>query len=72
MVTNYFGNRNFMQPMRRLREAQCFPFGGREGGGGNFFCIFLGLFPICSHEAPKVFPLGSQSVTQFANSQCVS
>jgi len=30
MVTNSFGNRNFMQPMGRLS-------GGRGEGGGGFF-----------------------------------
>jgi hypothetical protein len=44
MVTNSFGNRNFMQPMGRLSmHSNCLDFfafkfwgGGRGGGGGGF------------------------------------
>jgi hypothetical protein len=60
MVTNSFGNWNFMQPMGRLsmhsRMIQFFSF--RGGGGGQWFLFF---FP-CSHEVSKVFPDHSQFV----------
>jgi len=53
MVTNCFGNKNFMQPMRRLRGlVLSFGFGG-AGGGGSFV---FGWFPMCSHQVLKVFP----------------
>ncbi len=37
MMMNCFGNRNFMQPMRRLSGAQFFPFGFARGSGGFLF-----------------------------------
>jgi hypothetical protein len=67
MVTNGFGNRNFIQPMGRLSmHTKCldlffllsFGFGGR---GGGFFSFFL-LFPVCSFEVPSGFSSGSQYV----------
>jgi len=42
MVTNPSGNRNFMQPMKRLGGFSFFLFGG--GGGGLFWAV------------PKEFP----------------
>jgi hypothetical protein len=68
MVTNSFGNRNFMQPMARLSmHSKCLDFfsfkfwvgvGGR--GQKDFFSFFL-----CSLQVPYGFPVGSQC------SQCV-
>ncbi len=71
MVTNSFGNRNFMQPMGRLSmHSKCLVFFlilkfCVRGGGGIFF-IFP-LFSTCSQwvpirfsiyvpKVPKVFP----------------
>jgi hypothetical protein len=47
MVTNSFGNRNFMQP--RLSVGR--------GGGGGFFSFFF-----CSQDVPFKFLMGSHQV----------
>jgi len=47
MVTNSFGNRNFMQPMARL---------GLGGGEEDFF--HFSLFPTCSLQVLNGFPSG--------------
>ncbi len=60
MVTNSFGNKNFMQPMGRLSmHSKCldiFPFKFWVCGGGFFFHFsFVPFkFPMCS---PRVFPI---------------
>jgi hypothetical protein len=46
MVANSFGNRNFMQPMRKLRVPYFFPFGFWGGG--------ILLFFVCSHRSQSV------------------
>jgi len=65
MVTNSFGNRNFMQPMGRLSmHSKCldfFAFKFGQGWGGRYFFIFPS-FPICSLQVPNGFPSGSQYV----------
>jgi hypothetical protein len=61
-VTNRFGDKNFMQPMRRLRGGLSFfllGFGGAGGEGVHFLFFWV----------PKVFPSGSQKFPQ--NSQHV-
>jgi hypothetical protein len=72
MVTNGFGNRNFMQPMGRLSiHSKCLDFffknilGG--GGAGDFFLFSFvpNMFPSSSQWVPirfSKFPLGSQCV----------
>jgi hypothetical protein len=64
MVTNSFGNRNFMQPMGRLiMHSKCLDFSFllsfEKGGRGlrGFFSFFL-----CSQHVPFKFPMGSQYV----------
>jgi hypothetical protein len=54
MVTNSFGNRNFMQPMGRVNmPSKCldFIFLSFVGRGG---CIFFFFF--FSHQVPNMFP----------------
>jgi hypothetical protein len=51
MVTNRFGNRNFMQPMGRLRV----------GGGLIFFFGRRGIFVGVPNVFPKMFSSGSQN-----------
>jgi hypothetical protein len=61
MVTNSFGNRNFMQPMGRPKHAlkvPCyfpFKFWGVGGGEEDFFSFSLG-----SQCIPTMFPSNSQ------------
>jgi hypothetical protein len=69
MVTNSFGNRNFMEPMRRLNMHSKYldfiflqNFGWGAGGqavGGLFFFIFFSFVPckfsMGSHHVPNVF-----------------
>jgi hypothetical protein len=63
MVTNSFGNRNFMQSMGRLSiHSKCLEFFLKKfwvgGWGGGDFFLFL-LFPSGSHYVPyvlNVFP----------------
>jgi hypothetical protein len=63
MVTNSFGNKTFMQPMRRLSmHSKCLDFFSLKfwvgvGKVGRIFLIFP-LFLTCSHK----FPMGSQYV----------
>jgi hypothetical protein len=65
MVTNSFGNRNFMQPMEGSACTQRaliffllgFGFWGGRGGGDGFFSFFL-----CSQHVPFKFPMGSHQV----------
>jgi hypothetical protein len=58
MVTNCFGNTKLIQPRRSLSRLIFFSFeffgGGGEEGAGEFFVFFM--FPMCSHQLPKVFP----------------
>ncbi len=63
MVTNCFGNRNFMQLMGRLHmHSKCLAFFSFNlGVGGRIFFIFP-LFPTCSFQVPNGFPSGSQYV----------
>jgi hypothetical protein len=59
MVTNSFGNKSCMQPMKGsacTNEVSSFFLFGKEGGGEDF-----SFFP-CSHRVLYVFPLGSQRV----------
>jgi hypothetical protein len=61
MATNCFGNKHFMQQMRRLRGV--FVFLG-DGPGVSFVFLFvLNVFPLSS----KVVPSGSQRVPQVPN-----
>jgi len=62
MVTNSFGNRNFMQPMGRLSmHSKCldfiflFKFWLVGGGGGRGIFSYFPLFPKCSHQVPNGF-----------------
>ncbi len=63
MVTNSFGNRNFMQPMEGSACTQraliffLLGFGFWGEGGDGFFSFFL-----CSQHVPFKFPLGSHKV----------
>jgi hypothetical protein len=57
MVTNSFGNKNFMQPMGKLsmHYSKCldlFSLSFWEGGGGVDVLHFA-LFPNCSLQIPK-------------------
>jgi hypothetical protein len=70
MVTNSFGNRNFMQPMGRpSMHSKCldfFPFkfwvvGRGGGGGGRIFCF--PLFPTCFLQVPNGFSICSLCVS---------
>ncbi len=55
MVTNSFGNRNFMQPMGRLSmHSKCLDFFPFKFWVGNFFP----LFPSSSCQVPNVLPKG--------------
>jgi hypothetical protein len=55
MVTNSFGNRNFMQSMGRLSmHSKCLDLFFFELGGGIFF--------IFSQHVPFKFSMGSQCV----------
>jgi hypothetical protein len=66
MVTNTFGNRYLMQPMRRLNVHFFFSF-GFLGVGEGIFVVFLSIanvFPSSSHGVPIRFPNGFQSVLQ--------
>jgi len=51
MVMNYFGNTNFMQPMRRLSGAWFFSFGFARGSGRFSFVpnVFPKRFLIAPH-----------------------
>jgi hypothetical protein len=61
MATNCFGNKHFMQQMRRLRGV--FVFLG-DGPGVSFVFLFvLNVFPLSS----KVVPSGSRRVPQVPN-----
>jgi len=59
MATNSFGNKNFMQPMRRLRmHSGCLVFYFPSFWFGGFFF----LFSMCSHQVLKMcvkFPMCS-------------
>jgi hypothetical protein len=60
MVTNSFGNRNFMQPTERFNmHSKCLDFFSLKlgRGGGNFFSFIL-----CSQHVRFKFPMGSQCV----------
>jgi hypothetical protein len=68
MVTNSFGNRNFMQPMRRLNMHSKYLdlffykiLGGAHAGGGGLFSFFF----LCSLQVLNGFPSGSQCVPQW-------
>jgi hypothetical protein len=81
MVINSFGNRNFMQSMRRLssaciRDGPCFSFW--VWGGGRFFLFFFcfpSFFLMCSQhvlimflwgsQVPKLFPEAFPTAPQF-------
>ncbi len=68
MVTNGFGNRNFIQPMGRLSmHSKCLDFffllSFGLGWGGGFFFIFPfvpNMFPRFSMCSPRVFPIASR------------
>jgi hypothetical protein len=62
MVTNSFGNRNFMQPMGRLSmHSWCALVFFFLGGLGELSFAFSSLFPMCSQHVFIVFPWGSPS-----------
>jgi hypothetical protein len=48
-----FENRNFMQPMTKLRVLNFFPFGFWGSRGGDSFVLCL--FPSSSQIVPSVF-----------------
>jgi hypothetical protein len=71
MVTNSFGNSNFMQPMGRLSiHSMCLDFFllSFRGGGGRFF-FFFSFFHCSQHvlQVPNGFPSGSQYVPWVPN-----
>jgi hypothetical protein len=58
MVTNCFGNRNFMYSMKRLKGGLVFFFWilGGKGDGERIsfvFSLFTNVFPLCSIKFPK-------------------
>jgi hypothetical protein len=67
-MTNSFGNKSFMCPLRRLSMyswwALFFPFWGGVGWGKLFFC-FSSFFPMCSQHFLIKFSKGSQSVPKW-------
>jgi hypothetical protein len=75
MVTNRFGNKNFMQPNENAQGSLAFIFRfwrGEEGGG---FFVFL-LFPSSSSHVPQVpnvfaktFPIAPLSLSHIVWSQ---
>ncbi len=71
MVTNSFGDRNFMQLMRRLSmNSKCIVFFSLKvlgGGGGGFFhfAFVPNMFPSSSHEVPNMFPKAVPNSTSF-------
>ncbi len=65
MVTNSFGNRNFMQPMERFSmQSKCpnFLFLKFWVGGKDFFFFIFPVFPTCSFQVPNGFPICSLRV----------
>jgi len=66
MLTNRFGNKSFMQPMRRLSIALMrgsdFLFVGWGGAAAShtlfafIFSLVLNVFLSCSHRVPSMFP----------------
>jgi hypothetical protein len=60
MVTNSFGNRNFMQPMGSLiMRSKCLDFCFERGGGESLFHLFPNVpfkFSKGSHQVPNMFP----------------
>ncbi len=67
MVTNSFGNRNFMQPIGRLSmHSKCLDLFslkfGVGGGVGRGEFVFFHLFPTCSLQVPNGFSSSSQHV----------
>jgi hypothetical protein len=66
----FFGNRNFMQPMGRLSmHSKCldfisFKFWVVVVVVGGFFFLFP-LFPTCSFQVPNVFPKGVPNITSL-------
>ncbi len=79
MVTDSFGNRNFMQPMGRLSmHSKCLDFfsfkfwvGAAGGVGEGFFSFFFYSqhvpfkFPTYSHQVPNLFPKGVPNSTSL-------
>jgi hypothetical protein len=61
-VTNSFGNKSFMHPMRRLDMhswwAPFFPLGA---GWGGVILVFFSVFPMCSQRVLITFPWAPQS-----------
>jgi hypothetical protein len=70
MVTNSFGKRNFMQPMRRLSMHLWTPVffilqgAGGGGRGDSIFPLVLNVFPSSSQQVLTGFP-SSQSVPKY-------
>ncbi len=61
-MTDCFGNRNFMWPMKRLLMLSFFLLGFfGDGGSWGFFCFF-GPFPRCSHYVTIKFSRCSYQV----------
>jgi hypothetical protein len=71
MVTNSFGNRNFMQPMGRFSmHSKCldlFSFKFWVGGGAFFLCSqhVNFKFPIDSHQVRNMFSKGVPNSTSL-------
>jgi hypothetical protein len=51
MVTDRLGNRNFMQPIRRLQGAKFALLSFFGAGGRGAFCSLK--FQRCSHQVPR-------------------
>jgi hypothetical protein len=77
MVTNSFGNRNFMLPMEGSASTQSslnffllefwVEGGGVEARGGDFFRFsFVHFkFSMSFHQVPNVFPMGVPNCTSL-------
>ncbi len=75
MVTNSFGNRNFLQPMgRRSMHSKClvffffsFKFWVRWGGGVGMTKMIFCHFSFVPNMFPSSSPMGSQYIPLVPN-----
>jgi hypothetical protein len=64
MVMKRFGNRKFHAANEKVEEGIGFFLLSFGGKGENFLIFYV---PKCSHQVPKVFLSGFQSVPQIIN-----